>query len=130
MFSIWIHNLKYLQNALTFILGKKQVWIGQKSWKMKKDKRNNLFGSVTNCIIFPPYESEFCLYISKYIASKKSVIQVWKQSHMQSHPTQSEIFETALKDRNIQLKFNLMSVLECWDNEFLIQWANFYSMLS
>ena len=29
------------------------------------------------------------------------------------HPTQTVFFETALKDRNMQVRFDLISVLEC-----------------
>ena len=32
---------------------------------------------------------------------------------LQGHPTQTVFFETALKDRNMQARFDLMSVLEC-----------------
>ena len=32
---------------------------------------------------------------------------------IQGHPKQTVFFETALKDRNMQVRFDLMSVLEC-----------------
>ena len=39
---------------------------------------------------------------------------LWVLSNkIQGHPTQTVFFETALKDRNMQVRFDLISVLEC-----------------
>ena len=49
---------------------------------------------------------------------------------LQGHPTQTVFFETALKDSNMQVRFDLMSVLECQDHEFLAYGTNLYFMLT
>ena len=49
---------------------------------------------------------------------------------IQGHPTQIVFFETALKDSSMQVRFDLMSVLECWDHEFLAHGTNSHSVPS
>ena len=49
---------------------------------------------------------------------------------IQGHHMQSELFATAFRDRNIQVRFGLKVVLECWDVEILALWTNFYDMFT
>ena len=43
----------------------------------------------------------------------RKVVLIQKSVYVQGHPMQTVFFETALKDRNMQVRFDLMSVLEC-----------------
>ena len=44
----------------------------------------------------------------------KKVIRLWE---FQGHPLQSDLFQTAVHDRNMQVRFSLKVVLKSWDDD-------------
>ena len=61
-----------------------------------------------NFTYIPTFESPICGdFQDKLSVSYNNCCKI------QGHPTQTVLFEIALKVRNMQVKFDLMSVLEC-----------------